>query len=154
MTRRFGTKSKSGARTRVASIAASVLLLSSIVTTASPAQATTLKARTTGCWSYQFSGFYFPNPVNRISHGTLKARVSLLALGDDGGLYPATITTELISSSGAVVYRSSVDANSARSQDIVVADVTNLAAAFYAVRSTANSDICGTRSISGRIIVS
>ena len=139
--------------TRLAGLIASGLLAVGLAAFPTSASATPAEVNA-GCWSFRFTGNFFPNPVNRVTHGVLKAEVQFLALGDDSQFYPADLSIRFYNSAGQLVLSGFVGTiQSAPTQQLPVADVTSLAAGYYRVYLDASTSICGGRSFNETIIV-
>ena len=140
-------------RTLLASLLGCGLLAVSLV--ALPATASAAPDGTdASCWSFRFTGNFFPNPVNRVTHGTLKAEAQFLALGDDFQMYPGDIYVHFYTTGGQLVLSGFVGTiQPMPTQQFPVADVRGLARAIYVVHLEVRTSICGNRSFSERVSV-
>lgn len=106
-----------------------------------------------GCWTLDFSASIpFPNPAG--SESNVKERMTLLVLGDDYQMYPATIRAKVYNAAGNPVYeRTQVYNSSPYEFDMVVWPAGNKTSGNYKIYTRAETSICGNSDWTVRSVV-
>lgn len=113
------------------------------------------------CWQFSFTpvgGPFFPNPYNNFTQ-ILKADLNLLVLDTSYQLLPATVSFEIVNGSGQLVASGTVGSvASSPNTRVNIWNGTNgagapVASGVYTAKAIATSDLCGSKSFSGRVVV-